>query len=371
VRSARPLVFAGVVVILAIAGYFLGRHFRTAGAPAQALKERIGTTEIRGDGPDLSAIADRSPAGLLNYFIGRLRTSGLNPGEVDAFRRALLAAEPREAVAAILAFLATGQDARTGETFEVGKGGELSGAPTLRVLLLDLLGRICRGTGSDESEVFSRSLLTRKTSADEWAVALRNIAWSAPDDRAFLAGKMREMLGYQPWRQQPSAGFFEAFDVIVFTREGRFVAELGEMANSEDDALKRAAAVALDRLSEMAPLDVMTYLNAHPAEFADKPYLRADYYSKADLSQSAQRQAVEMYLGRADVAAAEKEKLLAVFASPGTFAGENLLTSPPPPEDDPPERKAALRKTVDDWIKTNRFPALAGALAGLRQRLSE
>lgn len=369
-RSARPLAFAGVVVLLAIIGYFLGRQFRSAGAPSRPAKETVVSRETGGSAPDSSANADRSPAGLLNHLFGRLRTSGINPGELDAFRRALLTAEPREALAAILAFLATGQDARTGESFEVAKGGELSGAPTFRVLLLDILGRICRGTGSDESEVFSRSLLARKTSADEWAVALRNIAWSSPDDRVFLAGKMREMIAYQPWRQQPSAGFFEAFDVIVFTREGKFVAELGEMANSEDDALKRAAAVALDRLSEMAPLDVMTYLNAHPTEFANKPYLRADYYSKADLSQSAQRQAVEAYLARPDVSATEKEKLLAVFASPGTFAGENLLTSPPP-EDDPPERKAGLRKTVDDWIKTNRFPALTGPLAGLRQRLSE
>ena len=64
---------------------------------------------------------------------------------------------------------------------------------------------ICRDTGAKDGDEFSRSLLTRKTSADEWAVALRNIAWSAPDDRPFLAGKMREMLGYQPWRQQPGA----------------------------------------------------------------------------------------------------------------------------------------------------------------------
>ena len=307
---------------------------------------------------------------MLARIFEKLRVGGLAPGELDWLRRQLLAADPAEALAAITAFLATGQDARTGEIFEIGKGGELGGAPTMRVMLLDLLGRICKGTGSKEAEVFARALLDRKTSADEWAVALRNIAWSAPGDRGYLAGKMRDMIGYQPWRQQPGAGFLEALDIAVFTRDVTFVSDLGALAQSEDEALKRAAAVALDRFSEMAPLDVMTYLNEHPAEFADRPFLRADYYSKADLSQAAQRIAVETYLSRPDVAAAEKDKLLSVFASPGSFVGDTLVTVPPP-DDASPQRTAGLQKALNDWLKVNRFPNLSGPLANLRDRLAE
>ena len=307
---------------------------------------------------------------MLARIFEKLRVGGLAPGELDWLRRQLLAADPAEALAAITAFLATGQDARTGEIFEIGKGGELGGAPTMRVMLLDLLGRICKGTGSKEAEVFARALLDRKTSADEWAVALRNIAWSAPGDRGYLAGKMRDMIGYQPWRQQPGAGFLEALDIAVFTRDVTFVSDLGALAQSEDEALKRAAAVALDRFSEMAPLDVMTYLNEHPAEFADRPFLRADYYSKADLSQAAQRIAVETYLSRPDVAAAEKDKLLSVFASPGSFVGDTLVTVPPP-DDASPQRTAGLQKALNDWLKVNRFPSLSGPLANLRDRLAE
>ena len=307
---------------------------------------------------------------MLARIFEKLRVGGLAPGELDWLRRQLLAADPAEALAAITAFLATGQDARTGEIFEIGKGGELGGAPTMRVMLLDLFGRICKGTGSKEAEVFARALLDRKTSADEWAVSLRNIAWSAPGDRGYLAGKMRDMIGYQPWRQQPGAGFLEALDIAVFTRDVTFVSDLGALAQSEDEALKRAAAVALDRFSEMAPLDVMTYLNEHPAEFADRPFLRADYYSKADLSQAAQRIAVETYLSRPDVAAAEKDKLLSVFASPGSFVGDTLVTVPPP-DDASPQRTAGLQKALNDWLKVNRFPNLSGPLANLRDRLAE
>ncbi len=313
---------------------------------------------------------DDSPAGLLARVFDRLRSGNLQPGDLAALRRLLLAADPHEAMKAILSFLATGQDARTGESFGIQKGGGLGGAPTFRVMLLDLLGRIARDAGTDDAATYSRALLTRKTSADEWSIALRNVAWNAPDDRAFLTTKMREMLDYQPWRLQPSAGYLEAFDVIVFTKNAAFTSDLSAMVSSEDDSLKRAAAAAMDRLSEMAPLDVMNYLNGHPAEFADRPFLRADYYSKADLSHFQQRQAVEAYLARADVTAAEKDKLLAVFANPGTFVGDTLVTEPAA-ADDPPQRTAGLRAAVGDWLKGNRFPDLTGSLTQLQQRLAE
>ena len=368
-KFARVFFLPALVVLLAIAGYMLGKRMHAA---RQGLRPAGTTASAPKPGEDFDGASapDRTPAGVLARLFEKLRTGGLAPGELDWLRRQLLAADPSEALAAITAFLATGQDARTGEKFEIQKGGELGGAPTMRVMLLDLFGRICRDNGSNAADVFARSLLDRKTSADEWAVALRNIAWSTPGDRSYLAGKMRDMLNYQPWRQQPGAGFLEAFDIVVFTRDVTFVTDLGAMVQGEDEALKRAAAVALDRFSDMAPLDVMNYLNGHPAELAAAPFIRADYYSKADLSQGAQRVAVEAYLGRPDVSAAEKDKLLSVFASPGSFVGDALVTLPPP-EEGSPQRIAGLQKAVDDWLKVNRFPSLTGPLATLRGRLAE
>ena len=368
-QFARALRFVALVAALIAVGYFTGRHFRNAGGDPNVRPNAIATRDSR---PAANAPEFRtdSPANMLTRIFDRLRTGNLQPGDLAAMRRMLLAADPHEAMTAILTFLTTGQDARTGESFGIQKGGGLAGAPTFRVMLLDLLGRIARDAGTDDAATFSRALLTRKTSADEWAIALRNVAWSTPEDRAFLAAKMREMLDYQPWRQQPSAGFLEAFDVIVFTRNAAFASDLAAMATSEDDAVKRAAAAAMDRLSEMAPLDVMNYLNGHPAEFADRPFLRADYFSKADLSQFQQRKAVEAYLARPDVAVAEKDKLLSVFASPGTFVGDTLVTQPSA-ADDPPQRTTGLRAAVGDWLKGNRFPDLSAPLAQLQQRLAE
>jgi hypothetical protein len=358
-----------LLALLIAAGYLLGRYFEKSRGIEDTAKR---ATDENGSAasPRFSESRGLSPADFLSHIFDRLRSGNLQRGDLAALRRMLLAADPHEAMAAILSFLATGQDARTGESFGIQKGGGLSGAPTFRVMLLDLLGRIARGAGSDDAAAFSRALLTRKTSADEWAIALRNVAWNSPDDRAFLAAKMHEMLDYQPWRQQPSAGFLEAFDVIVFTKNATFSADLAAMVTGEDDSLTRAAAAAMDRLSEMAPLDVMNYLNGHPTEFADRPFLRADYYSKADLSQFQQRQAVEAYLARSDVTVAEKQKLLSVFASPGSFVGDTLVTNSTD-DDDPPQRTAALRAAVGDWLKADRFPDLANSLAQLQQRLAE
>jgi hypothetical protein len=280
----------------------------------------------------------------------------------------MLSAPPSEAIAAIVNFLATGQDAITGETFTIGEGG-LSGAPTFRVLLLDLLGRLCRETGTSEAASVARSLMENKTSADEWAVALRNVGWSSPNETDYLARKARELIQHGPWREQPSAGYREAFDVIVFARDVGFIPNLAALLQEEDESLQTSAAVALDRLAETAPLQAMNFLNENRDQLADKPFLRADYFSKADLSQAAQRQAVENYLSRPDVGIPEKAKMLAVLASPGSFASESLLTQPPPDEF-PPQRITGLRQTVNDWISTNRFPALAPPLRQLQARIA-
>ena len=365
----RFLRFAALVAALVLAGlWFFPRDDKTR--PSAVVQ-----TPDEGKSADPKAAVqpiyqDTSPAGMIAQLFERLRSGSFTPADLDALRRNLLAADPAQAIAAITAFLATGQDANTGERFGVGAGGELAGAPTMRVLLLDLLGRICRKSGGPEAAAVARALMERKTSADEWAIAMRNVGWTTPNERSYLAGKMREMLRYEAWRRQPSGGFLESFDVIVFMRDASFTPELNELATSEDKTLQRAAAVAMDRLAEMNPLDVMNWLNSNPNEFSAKPMLRADYFTKADFTQPAQRQAVEAYLSRVDVQDKEKVKLLNGFVSPGSFSAENLLSAPPP-ENDPPEKAAALQKTIGEWVKTNRFPTLLPSLMQLQARLAE
>ena len=161
----------------------------------------------------------------------------------------------------------------------------------------------------------------------------------------------------------------EAFDVIVFTKDASFTADLATAQSDPHEQLRHAAAVALDRLAAASALDVMSYLNSHPATLAERPMLRADYFAKADLAQPGQKTALEIYLGRPDIAAAEKAKLLKALATPATFVSENLLTAPPPEPDDAARERAILAATRE-WLTGKRFPALETQLLQLQRRLA-
>jgi hypothetical protein len=292
------------------------------------------------------------------------------PGDVAALRSALAKADPREASEAALEFLRSGRDVRTGESFVVGDGGRLAQAPTLRVMLLDLLGDLSRRLRSDDAAEYSRIVLDSKTSPDEWSIALRNVGWHDPGAKAYLSGKTRELLTYPPWRANPGAGMLEAFDVAVFVHDPTLIPTLEETLKSEQIALQRASAIALDRLAERAPLEVMSYLNANPRVMAERPFVRADYFAKADLAQPAQRQALEFYLGRGDVSHEEKAKLLNALTTPASFVAEGLLTSPAPEPDDV-ARQNAVASATREWLVQNRFPQLRAEIAEIQRRLRQ
>ncbi|MDP9291359.1 MAG: hypothetical protein M3O82_03220 [Verrucomicrobiota bacterium] len=279
-------------------------------------------------------------------------------------------ADPRVAIAAIGEFLKTGQDASTGAVFEVGEGGALDGAPTLRVFLLDQHGQLAKLGDPSESATIARDILSTKTSPDEWAIALRNVAWADSTSSGFLAGKMREMLGYAPWRSSPGSGMHEAFDVIAYTKDTSFIPDLEAMIGGENLELQRAAAVALDRLAETSPTALMNYLNSNPALFSDRPLLRADYFAKADLGDGAQRQLFENYLARTDASFDEKSKAIDELIEPGTFVSENLLTTVVD-KITPEQRAATLEKVTGEWIAAKRFPDLQKAIAELHARAAE
>jgi hypothetical protein len=304
----------------------------------------------------------------IETLLGQLTLGPVGPEQLLALRERLLRGDPRQAIAAIVEFLRTGRDAPTGQEFGVGEGGTLAGAPTLRVFLMDLLGQISRSTRSGEAAAVARTVLEKKTTPDEWALSLRNVAWHEPAATGYLAGKVREMLAEPAWTATPSPALLEAFDVIAYSGDPSFIPELAAMAGGALTPMQRAATMALDRLSEKSPLAVMQYLNAHPAEVSDRPLARADYFAKADLAQPAQQAALEAYLSRPDVALNEKTKLVKALASPGSFSGDSLLMTASLPVDDT-ARQQQLAATYQRWLGANRFPELAAPMQQVLARL--
>lgn len=313
------------------------------------------------------AAVQTEPKSVIEDILDRLQKRTLTPAELLAFRQALLDGDPAVVIAQIRAFLATGKDVTTGFSFELGKDGLLERAPTLRLVLLDVLGRLSRKARTADAADVSREILAAKKSSDEWAIALRNMAWSDPQSGSFLASKFTEMLDDESWRAQPSSGFLEAFDVAVFSKEVSLLEPLNEALRDPLPDLQRAAAVALDRLAEAAPLEVMQKLNSQPQMFSDYPFLRADWFAKADFRDPAQRAVFEAYLARPDVTVAEKSKALKALASPGQFVSENLITAPPSLKDDA-AREAAILAATTDWRQ--KFPNLTEPLLTLRERLA-
>jgi len=186
----------------------------------------------------------------------------------------------------------------------------------------------------------------------------------------FLASKMREMLGYQPWIAQASPGLLEAFDIVVYTGDSSFVPTLAAMATGGLPEVERAAVIALDRLSETSPLAVMNYLNSNPGQLAALPFIRADYFAKADLGQPLQVSAVENYLDRVDVGLDEKTKLIGALATPASFVTNGLL-APPAAPDNSAARLQELPGLYQNWLVNNRFPALQGPIEQVLGQLSQ
>ena len=67
----------------------------------------------------------------------------------------------------------------------------------MRTFMMDELGTICQDAGTTDAAEEARATLETKGSADEWAVAMRNLAQADPDgSKSFLAAKARELIEY-------------------------------------------------------------------------------------------------------------------------------------------------------------------------------
>lgn len=275
-------------------------------------------------------------------------------------------------IAAILEFLRSGQDASTGKGFVVGKDGNLDESTTLRVYLMDQLGRLSREAGSGAAVEVARETLQQFGSPDEWAISMRNIAWLDPASRGFLQERVNAMLNHAEWRDQPTAGMLESFDVIVHSCAMVTVPQLAQWVAATDSPLARASGVALDRLATSSALALTTLLNQQPDLLSAAPLERADLFAHADLANADQRAQLENYMLRPDVNARERKKFFSGLIQTGRFVSNNLVTPYVPPETpvEAGQRLETLTKTVNQWLRDPRFTGLTDELAALGTKVN-
>jgi hypothetical protein len=276
--------------------------------------------------------------------------------------------DPSAAAEALIMMLEEGADQSTGLGFVVGEEGVMDETPTLRAALLDLLGQTDPFLSAD----YARRLLGQTESADEYALALRNLAWS--DSKGRLAAELREgfraMLQRGEWMANPTAGFLEAFDVAV---EIGSVEELARLIPVETGAAEspvtRAAFIALDRLTIRQPSIVTAWLERDPSALAHAPSYRASLMSRWDVRDPAQAAVLARYLQRADLSSDEWDYFAGLFPNGNYFTGHRLVGSSWDAPESAAARDQATLSTLSAWRDLPEFAAGSAALAAIVERL--
>ena len=284
---------------------------------------------------------------------------------------ALKALSKEEASKAIQEILSSGIDAQTHVEFEVGPGGRLSGANTLRVFLLDYHGEIDPQAASE----MATTILNKLEAPDEWAVSLRNLAraGSTTDKANFLRERVRALLTHGPWQQTASVGYLEAFDVAVHIGGGQLVPELTRLLRlTNNPAVAHAAFLATDRLVLNDPIPVLSALNNYASLMEGRETARAGYFSRADVSDPEQRRILENYLLKTDPRVAELDAFADLFPNENYRISHNLLTATPPrPGKIIQQKDRETLRVVEGWMKQDRFKGVLPQLQTIQKRLRE
>ena len=277
---------------------------------------------------------------------------------------------PSQDVSSVIrAYLDAGRNIPTGLDFKVGPGGWVADSPSLRVFLLDHLARIDPAGAAE----YARAVLSSMDSPDEWTVSLRNyaLADSTPAGRTYLQQKVGEMLCHEPWQQNPSVGFLEAFDVAVYLGGTNLVPPLTDLIRKKDNrAVTHAAYLAMDRLTLRDAAATLGLLEANPELMAGREVTRANFFARANVENPREQAVVESYLLNPSRSAEEVRAFAGLFPNANYMVSHNLLTRVETPTADQIARRdqAALR-VVEGWLTDPRFAGLQPHLQQVKNRL--
>jgi hypothetical protein len=331
------------------------------------------TTAPGGTGSaDQTAFEARPVTGQLENIRARLAASKdpkANRLILAELRKLLNTLPPTFASREIQAFLASAGDAATQLDVTIESGGGLGDASSLRVFLLDHLGRIDRPAAG----AVATQILSRYTTPDEWAVSLRNFAWAnpGPAGEAFLQAKARELLSNPGWASDPSAGFLEAFDAIVYAHGTALAPDLAAfLGNRENRAAAHAAYLTLDRLTITEPAAMLKQLVDQPALMTGSEQTRANFLARADVRDPDQRALVEQYLLDPGRGATELATFAGLYPNANFMISNNLLTTVNTPQSGQlaAHDREAL-KVIEQWQGDPRFARLQPLLAQIHERL--
>jgi hypothetical protein len=198
------------------------------------------------------------------------------------------------------------------------------------------------------------------------------LADSSDSGREFVRQKAEEMVLDQTWQTNPSTGFLEAFDALVYSRDTTFTPMLAGLVRGKDNrAVAHAAYLALDRLVQADPLAVLPQLIQSPETMAGREATRADFFARADPRDPQQQSLLEQYLLSPNVSWEEISRFAQVFPSANYIVSNNLLTRTTTPDfPNLAARDAKALEVVNGWLADPRFTQVRGSLQTIQSRLT-
>jgi len=266
-------------------------------------------------------------------------------------------------------FFRSGLDAKLTMRFEPGSGGTMKSWPSLRVFLLDWL----LSYDPEMAAEISREVLEGAGSADEWAISLRNLGvLGDPADLRLMEQKTGELIGNEEWLRNPTAGFLEAFDLVVFLGKEDLIPEVADLLNgSQSGAVEFASNLTLNRMVEAYPAETLDHLLSDPASMSAYPEAKAEIFARAEVRTGEGAERVRAYLLSENTSAQELEHFFQTFPHRGRFISNNLLTkSASPPGYEFTIREAAVLARIKQWQVDPEFRQLRPYLFEVEQRLS-
>lgn len=324
-----------------------------------------GTGQITKAGPR----PQTSPAVLARAVAGITGASDDSRQSLQDLRTSLLEMPTDEAIAMIRRFLASGDDRTTGLSFEIASDGSLTEWPTFRTFLLDVLPAIDPAAAA----AISREILASPTSADEWALALRNVARGEPleESAVFLQRKTEELITNPAWQADPSIGYLNAFDVLVHigaTGSTPLLTDLVQRKDRKD--LSHAGFLTIDRLVQRQPMDLLGRLAADRVLQESRPEMVAQQFARADVRDPEQREILMAWLLDPARTSVELRSFAGVYPNNNRFVSNNLLTVESTQSgDDLAAHDQAALQTVSAWAGDPAFEPVREHLALMLSRL--
>jgi hypothetical protein len=284
-------------------------------------------------------------------------------------RKSFMEMPTDEALAAIRGFLASGEDHATGLSFEIAGDGSLTEWPTFRTFLLDVLPAIDPAAAAG----IGREILVSPTSADEWALALRNVARGETLDQcaALLQRKTEELITNPEWQADPSIGYLNAFDVLVHIGATDSTPLLSDLVQRKDRRdLSHAGFLTIDRLVQRHPMDLLGRLAADRSLQENRPEMVAQQFARADVRDPGQSEILKAWLLDPARSPLELRSFAGVYPNNNRFVSNNLLTVETTQSgDDLAAHDQAALQTVSEWVTDAAFEPIREHLALMLSRL--